>query len=176
MNSPKVLPCVALIAALVACGGDKKETAGAAGTAAPPPAAGAGGGKPSVSKATDDVATGNRTDMYLDRYRFGIAADADGIVVRETSAIPPGSPVFISLYARNAPAGAEMRLAWNDVAKKTPVGEEIVKPVGEKGFVTFHQAKSLPEGSYRAELYIREPGKPEWRDLGGHDFHVGNPK
>jgi hypothetical protein len=169
-RSLKVLPLLALATALVACGGKRGEVAaGGGGEKSEAPARRDSG---SVSKATDDIPTSNRTEMYLDRYRFGITTDADGIVVKESDWIPPGSTVAISLYLRNAPAGSELRLVWNDASTKASLGEEI-KPVGEKGFVTFKQAKSLPEGSYVAELFFRHPGAKEWRDLGGHNFKVG---
>ena len=66
-----------------------------------------------------------------------------------------------------------MRVVWNDTARKAAVGDDIIKPVGDKGLVTFKQAAPLPKGSYRAELFFRHPGAKEWRDLGGHDFKVG---
>jgi hypothetical protein len=166
MKFPKVLCLLALTAVLACGGGGGKNEA---------PASTGGGEKPAVSnvsKATDDVPTSNRTEMYLDRYRFGTATDADGIVVTETDSIPPGSTASISLYARNAPAGSELRIVWKDLAKKAALGEEV-KPVGDKGFVTFKQASPLPEGSYSAELFFRDSAAKEWRDLGGHDFKVG---
>jgi hypothetical protein len=169
IKSLKVLAEFALVAMLVACGGSEKGG---------PPAAGPGGnagspGSNAASKASDEIPTKDRKEMYLDRYRFGIAADADGIVVKESDWIPPGSTVVISLYLRNAPTGSELRIVWNDLASKTSVGDDIIKPVGDKGLVTFKQASPLPNGSYRAELYFRQPEAKEWRDLGGHDFKVG---
>ncbi len=167
-KSPSAL-LLMLTAMLIACGGGddgrKKEA----------PASTGGGEKPpmsNVSKATDDIPTSNRTGMYLDRYRFGSATDADGIVVTETDSIPPGSTAAISLYARNAPAGSELRIVWKDVGKNAALGEES-KPVGEKGFVTFKQASPLPEGSYSADLFFRDAGTKDWRALGGHNFKVG---
>jgi hypothetical protein len=161
MKSAKDLPVIALAAFLLACGGSEKEG---------PPAP--SGGRSVVNKATDDIPTTNRKDMYLDRYRFGDVTDAAGIVVRETDWIPPGSTAAISLYLRNAPAGSELRLAWIDAVRNARVGEEV-KPVGDKGFVTFKQKDPLPAGKYRGDLYFRDPTEKEWRHLGGHDFRVG---
>ena len=169
IKSLKVLAVFALVGVLLACGGGEK--AGTKETAAAPPAGNPGNN--AASKAADEVPTRDRKEMYLDRYRFGIAADADGIVVKESDWIPPGTAVVISLYVRNAPANSELRVVWNDVTSKTAVGTEIVKPVGEKGLVTFKQAAPLPNGSYRAELFLRHPGAKDWQDLGGHDFKVG---
>lgn len=171
MRSLKVVPPLALAAVLAACGGGKKAEAPAdrGGKESETPAR----GRSAVSKAADDVPTSNRTEMYLDRYRFGTITDADGIVVKEGDWIPPDSTVAISLYLRNAPAGSELRISWIDSASKASVGEDIIKPVGDKGFVTFKQASPLPEGTYRAELFFRHAGAKEWKDLGGHDFNVG---
>ncbi len=171
MKTTKFLAVLTLTAVLVACGGSKTSEAPASG-GSKKDGAPARGGNSAVSKATDEVPTSNRKEMYLDRYRFGDSTDADGIVVRESDWIPAGSTAAISLFLRNAPAGSELRLVWNDVGAKSSVGEEV-KPVGDKGFVTFKQARSLPEGKYRAELYFREPATKEWKDLGGHDFKVG---
>lgn len=162
--SLKVLAGFALVAMLVACGGSEKDKGGT-------PARNSGSS--AVSKAADEIPTNDRKDMYLDRYRFGIATDADGIVVKESDWIPPGSTVAISLYVRNAPTGSELRVVWNDLASKTPVGDDIIRPVGDKGLVTFKQAAPLPAGSYRSEMFFRHPGAMEWRNLGSHDFKVG---
>jgi hypothetical protein len=158
----------ALVAILVACGGGEKEKGGT-----PARNSGSSAVSNAVSKASDEIPTSDRKDMYLDRYRFGTATDADGIVVKEGDWVPPGSTVVISLYVRNAPAGAELRVVWNDLASKTPVGDDIIRPVGDKGLVTFKQAAPLPAGSYRSEMFFRHPGAMEWRNLGSHDFKVG---
>jgi hypothetical protein len=147
---------------LVACGGSKKNGAPARS-----------GGRPAVSKATDDIPSSSRADMYVDRYRFGDATDADGIVVKETSVIRPGSTAAMSFYVRNVPAGTQVRVVWNDVTKNAALGEEV-KPVGDKGFVTFKQASPSPEGSYRVNMYFKQPASKGWDNLGTHDFRVGS--
>ncbi len=161
MNSPKVLPLLTLVAALVACGDGEKGGA---------PASHGG----AVSKAADDIPTGTSAEMYVDHYRFGDTTDADGIVVRETSLIRPGSTAAVSLYVRNVPAGTEVRIVWNDLTKNAAIGDED-KPVGDKGFVAFKRANPLPEGSYRVKMYFRRPESKGWENLGTHDFRVGNP-
>ena len=161
-KSPKFLAVLTLAAMLVACGCGKRNEAPARG-----------GGRAAVSKATDDVPSSSRKDMYVDRYRFGDATDADGIVVKETSVIPPGSTAVMSFYVRNAPAGTQVRIVWNDITKNAAIGEEV-KPVGDKGLVTFKQASPSPEGSYRVNMYFKQPGGKGWDNLGTHDFRVGS--
>jgi hypothetical protein len=168
-KSLKVLALLA-IAALFACEGKKGEApAAGGGKTSEAPARGKGG----VSKATDDVPSSSRTDLYMDRYRFGDNTDADGIVVRETSVIPPGSTAAMSFYVRNVPAGTQVRIVWNDSAKNTSLGEEV-KPIGDKGFVTFKQASPSPEGNYRVNMYYKLPTSGGWSPLGTHDFKVGS--
>ena len=172
MKSLKVLPLLTLAAALVACGGCKQEevSAGGGGKKAEAPARSS---RPAVSKATDDIPSSNRTDLWVDRYRFGDTTDADGIVVRETSVIAPGSAAAMSFYVRNVPAGTQVRVVWNDPAKNSATGEEV-KPVGDKGFVTFKQASPSPEGNYRVNMYYKMPQSKGWDNLGTHDFRVGS--
>lgn len=143
MRFAKVLPVLALVGALVACG---KESTPAGG--------------------------GNRTDVYTDPFRFGDAVDADGAVVRETSVIPTGSLAAVSFNLRNAPAGTQVRVLWKDVVKNADVGEEV-KSSGGKGFVAFRQPKSLPEGKYRVDMFYKPPEKKDWQYLGNHTFTVG---
>ena len=109
----------------------------------------------------------------MDRYRFGDTTDSDGIVVRETSVIRPGSTAALSFYVRNVPSGTQVRVVWTDLAKNAAMGEEV-KPVGGKGFVTFKQASPSPEGSYRVNMYYKQPQGPGWSNLGSHDFRVGS--
>jgi hypothetical protein len=159
---PKLLAVLTLAAMLFACGGGKRNEASARG-----------GGRAAASKATDEIPSSSRTGMYVDRYRFGNATDADGIVVNETSVILPGSTAAMSFYVRNVPAGTQVRIVWNDVAKNTAMGEKV-KPIGDKGFVTFKQASPSPEGSYRVNMYFKQPQSPGWSNLGTHDFTVGS--
>jgi hypothetical protein len=161
MKSPKVFLVLTLAAMLVACGGGEKNGSPARG-----------GGRAAVSKATDDIPTSNRTGLYLDHFRFGVAADADGIVVKETSVIPPGSAAVMSFYVRNVPAGTPVRIVWNDLTRNSAVEE--VKPVGDKGLATFKQASPSPEGSYRVNMYVKQPASKGWDNLGTHDFRVGS--
>ena len=170
-KSLKVLPLLTIVAMLVACGGGKKNEApaGGGGKKSEPPAR----GRAAVSKATDDIPTSNRADLYVDHYRFGDTTDADGIVVKETSVLAPGSTAAMSFYVRNVPAGTQVRVVWNDLAKNAPMGEEV-KPVGDKGFVSFKQASPSPEGSYRVNMYYKQPQGPGWNNLGTHDFRVGS--
>jgi hypothetical protein len=169
---PKIPSVLMLAAMLVACGGGKKnETAASGGSKKD--GAPASGGRPAVSKATDDIPSSSRTDMYVDRYRFGDATDADGIVVKETSVIPPGSTAAMSFYVRNSAAGTQVRIVWNDITKNAATGEEV-KPVGDKGLVTFKQASPSPEGSYRVNMYFKQPASKGWDNLGTHDFRVGS--
>ena len=170
MKTLKVLPLLALAAVLVACGGGKKEEVSAGGgKKAEAPAR----SRPAVSKATDDIPSSNRTDLFMDRYRFGDSTDPDGIVVRETSVIAPGSAAAMSFYVRNVPAGTQVRVVWNDPAKNAAMGEEV-KPIGDKGFVTFKQASPSPEGNYRVNMYYKMPQSKGWDNLGTHDFKVGS--
>jgi len=170
-KSLRVLPLLTLAAVFIACGGKKSETsAGGGGKKGEVPAR---SGRPAVSKATDDIPSSGRTDLYVDRYRFGDATDADGIVVRETSVIAPGSTAAMSFYVRNVPAGTQVRIVWNDVTKNAAIGEEV-KPVGDKGFVTFKQANPSPEGSYRVNMYFKQPASKGWDNLGTHEFRVGS--
>lgn len=162
MKTTKVLAALTVTAGLLACGGGRKDEAPARG-----------GGKAAVSKATDDIPSSSRTDMYVDRYRFGDATDADGIVVKETSLIPSGSTAAMSFYVRNSPAGTQVRIVWNDITKNAATGEEV-KPLGDKGFVTFKQASPSPEGSYRVNMYFKQPSSKGWDNLGTHDFKVGS--
>ncbi len=168
----KVPLTLTLAAILVACGCSKKSEAPAAG-AGKKSEAPARSGRPAVSKATDDIPSSNRTDLYVDRYRFGDTTDADGIVVRETSLIAPGSTAAMSFYVRNVPAGTQVRIVWNDPVKNAALGEEV-KPVGDKGFVTFRQASPSPEGNYRVNMYYKMPQGRGWDNLGSHDFKVGS--
>lgn len=169
-KSLKVLPLLAMAAVLLACQGKKSETpAAGGGTKSEAPARGKGG----VSKATDDVPSSSRTDLYMDRYRFGDNTDADGVVVRETSVIPPGSTAAMSFYLRNVPAGTQVRIVWNDSAKNASLSEEV-KPVGDKGFVMFKQASPSPEGNYRVNMYYKLPTSGGWSPLGTHDFKIGS--
>jgi hypothetical protein len=169
-KSPKFLAVLTLAAMLVACGGSKKNEASASKKDGAPAR---GGGRAAVSKATDDIPSSSRTDLYVDRYRFGDATDANGIVVKETSVIPPGSTAAMSFYVRNAPAGTQVRIVWNDLAKNAAMGDEV-KPVGDKGFVTFKQTSPSPEGSYRVNMYFKQPASNGWDNLGTHDFRVGS--
>ncbi len=170
MRSLKVFPVLTLAATLAAGSCGKSEAPGVgAGKKSEAPARGKGG----VSKATDDIPSSSRTDLYVDRYRFGDATDADGIVVKETSVIPPGSVAAMSFYVRNVPAGTQVRIVWNDVGKNVAVGEEV-KPIGDKGFVTFKQSSPSPEGNYRVNMYYKFPQAAGWSNLGTHDFRVGS--
>ena len=165
MKSVKFLfVSLGLATLLVACGESGKTGATPAGSRA---------GKPAVSKATDDVPSGNRTGFYVDHFRFGDTTDADGIVVKESSVIPPGSTPAVSLYIRNAPAGTQMRVVWNDIGANAALGEEV-KPVGDKGFVAFKRAAALPEGSYRLTMSYKQSPTGAWENLGSYDFKVGN--
>jgi hypothetical protein len=172
MRPSKVLAVLTLAAVLPAYGCSKKSEA-PSGVTGKSEAPARGGGRAAVSKATDDIPSSSRTDLYVDHYRFGDSTDADGIVVRETSVIPPGSTAAMSFYVRNAPAGTQVRIVWNDVAKNTAMGEKV-KPIGDKGFVTFKQASPSPEGSYRVNMYFKQPQSPGWSNLGTHDFTVGS--
>jgi hypothetical protein len=170
-KSLKVFPLLAAAAMLVACGGKKSEAPAAEGgkrTEAP-----ARSSRQAVSKATDDIPTSNRADLYVDHYRFGDTTDADGIVVRETSVIPSGSIAAMSFYVRNVPGGTQVRVVWNDLARNAAIGEEV-KPVGDKGFVTFKQASPSPDGSYRVNMYYKPSQGAGWSNLGTHDFKVGS--
>jgi hypothetical protein len=162
MSSLKVFPPILLTATLVACGGKTGEAPARSGRAA-------------VSRATDDTPTSNRTDLYVDRFRFGCSkdADSDGIIVRETSLIPPGLTAAMSFYVRNVPAGTQVRVVWNDLGANATLGEEV-KPVGGKGLVTFKQESPSPEGSYRVNMFVKQPQSQGWGNLGSHDFKVGN--
>lgn len=171
-KSPKFLAVLTLAAMLVACDGSGKNEASASG-GSKKEAPAKGGGRAAVSKATDDIPSSSRADMYVDRYRFGDFTDADGIVVKETSAIPPGSTAAMSFYVRNAPTGTQVRVVWNDLTKNAAMGEEV-KPVGDKGFVAFKQASPSPEGSYRVNMYFKQPASKGWDNLGTHDFRVGS--
>lgn len=110
--------------------------------------------------------------MYVDLFRFGDTATADGIVVRETDVIPPGSTAAVSLYVRNVPSGTRVRLVWSAAAGKAATAEDV-KAVSDKGFVTFKQPKPLPEGNYRVDMYYKEPNGTRWNNLGTHEFKVG---
>ncbi len=171
-KSAKVFLTLMLSAALAACGCSKKnEVSAGGGKKSEAPARGRG--RAAVSKATDDIPSSSRTDMHVDRYRFGDATDADGIVVKETSVIPPGSTAAMSFYVRNALAGTQVRIVWKDITKNAAIGEEV-KPVGDKGFLTFKQANPSPEGSYRVNMYFKQPASTGWDNLGTHDFRVGS--
>lgn len=159
---PRFLAVLTLATMFVACGGGEKSAAPARS-----------GGRSAVSKATDDIPSSSNTGMHVDRYRFGDATDSDGIVVRETSVIPPGSTAAMSFYVRNAPAGTQVRIVWNDTTKNAATGEEV-KPVGDKGFMTFKQASPSAEGSYRVNMYFKQPTSKGWETLGTHDFRVGS--
>lgn len=163
MKSPKLLFLLLLCVTLAACGRSEKAAAPAAGGAAAAPA---------VTSPAKQVASGGDPSAHVDRFQFGDATDANGVVVSETSVIRPGSTAALSLYLRNAPAGTQMRVVWNDMDKKAAVGEEV-KAVGDKGFVTFQRAKPLPAGSYRVTMSFRPSPADKWEDLGSHDFKVG---
>jgi hypothetical protein len=171
MTFVKVIPVLSVAVALVACGGQKGE-APSAGGSKKSEAPATSSRRAAVSKATDDIPSSNRTDLYVDRYRFGDTTDADGIVVKETSVIAPGSTAAMSFFVRNVPASTQVRVVWNDVGKNATVGEEV-KPVGDKGFVTFKQASPSPEGNYRVNMYYRVSQSSGWSNLGTHDFRVG---
>ena len=153
-----------LAALLVACGQSGNGGASSGGRST---------GKPAVSKAADDIPSTNRTGFHVDRFRFGDTADADGIVVKETSALPSGASPAISLYLRNAPAGTQVRVVWNDLAKNAALGEDV-KPIGDKGFVAIKKAAPLPDGSYRATMSYKPGPDRAWENLGTHDFKVGS--
>jgi hypothetical protein len=111
--------------------------------------------------------------MYVDYFRFGDTVAADGIVVRETDVIPPGSTAAVSLYVRNVPSETQVRLVWSDAAGKAATAADV-KAVGAKGLVTFKQPKPLPEGNYRVDMYYKEPNGTGWNNLGTHAFTVGS--
>ena len=161
MKSLRVFPLLMLAVVLVACGGSKRNEA-----------ASRGGGVAGNAR-DDDIPTNTSSALYVDHYRFGDATDASGKVVRETSVIPPGSTAAMSFYVRNVPTGTEVRIVWKDLTKNADIGDDA-KPVSDKGFVTFKQAKPLPEGSYRVGMYVKQPKSKEWQSLGTHDFRVGH--
>ena len=173
MKSLRIIPLLTLAATFAASGCKRSEApaGGAAGKKSEAPATSSS--RAAVSKATDDIPSSNRTDLWVDRYRFGDTTDADGIVVRETSVIAPGSTAAMSFYVRNVPTGTQVRVVWNDPAKNAATGEEV-KPVGDKGFVTFKQASPSPEGNYRVNMYFKMPQSKGWENLGTHDFKVGS--
>ncbi len=109
----------------------------------------------------------------MDRFRFGDATDAEGIVVKEMSALSSGATPAMSLYIRNAPAGTQVRVVWNDLAKNAALGEDV-KAVGDKGFVAIKKAAALPDGSYRATMSYKTGPDKGWENLGSHDFKVGS--
>jgi hypothetical protein len=151
MTFTKLLPVLAVVGALVACG---KEPAAA------------GGGSSSGS------GSGSKTEVHTDPFRFGDAIDAQGVVVREISVIPASARPAMSFNVRNAPAGTQVRVVWKDVAKDAEAGEEV-KPIGDKGFVAFQRKQPLPEGNYRVDMFFKPPEAKEWRYLGTHLFTVG---
>ena len=150
MRFARVFAVLAVVGALLACG---KEAPGGA-------------------KSSSRTEAKNRTDVYTDPFRFGDAVDAQGVVVRETSVIPTGSLAAVSFYLHNVPAGTEVRMLWKDVANKADVGEEV-KPIGDKGFVSFRQPKPLPDGNYRVDMSYKPPSTKDWQSLGDHTFTVG---
>ncbi len=172
MKPLRIIPFLTL-AATFAATGCRKSDAPAGGSAATKSEAPSTSGRPALSKASDDIPSSTRTDLYMDRYRFGDTTDADGIVVRETSVIAPGSTAAMSFYVRNVPAGTQVRVVWNDPARNVAMGEEV-KPVGDKGFVTFKQTSASPEGNYRVNMYFKLPQGKGWDNLGTHDFRVGS--
>jgi hypothetical protein len=162
IKAPRVLVLLTLAGVLVSCGGGKERRAEARGGASP------------VSKAADDIPASNDPSVHMERFRFGDKTDADGIVVRERSALPPDSMVAMSFYVRNVPSGTQVRIVWSDTATDTAKGEET-GPVGDKGFVTFKHAKPFPVGKYRVTMYYKQPEGKSWAMLGTHDFKVGGP-
>ncbi len=126
----------------------------------------------SVSKATDDIPTSNRKDMYVDRFRFGDVTDADGIVTHEVDQIPAGSTAAMSFYVHNAPAGTQVRIVWKDLDSNAEASEPV-KSIGSKGLVAFQLPKPLAEGSYRLDMFYRPPEAKQWQTLGTHPFKVG---
>jgi hypothetical protein len=151
MRIARVFAVLAVVGALLACG---KEAATSAAPAAPA------------------AKSGSRTDVYTDPFRFGDAVDAEGVVVKETSVIPTNSLAAVSFYLHNVPEGTQVRVLWKDVVKNADVGEEV-KPIGNKGFVSFRQPKSLPDGNYRVDMFFKPPNTKDWQSLGDHTFTVG---
>jgi hypothetical protein len=145
---------------MVACGEKKQEAAAAA----------AGGASAATQPAVQ--APTPHPGIYVDRFQFGEGIDANGVIVKETSVLPPGSTAALSLLLRNAPAGTQMRAVWQDLKKNTTLGEEV-KTVGDQGLTNFQRAKPLLEGSYRVRIAYKRPDSDKWEDCGGHDFKVG---
>jgi hypothetical protein len=149
MRFARVFAVLAVVGVLLACG---KEAPG--------------------TKSSSRTDVSSRKDVFTDPFRFGDAVDAKGVVVRETSVIPTGSLGAVSFELHNVPEGTQVRVLWKDVVNKADVGEEV-KQVGDRGFVSFRQPKSLPDGNYRVDMYYKPPNTKDWQSLGDHTFTVG---
>jgi hypothetical protein len=104
MKSLKAFPLLTLAAVLAARGGGKKGEAPAGGGTSKKREAPARSGRPVVSKATDDILSSSRTDLYVDHYRFGDAIDADGIAEKPAKSRPVRLRQYRSLSETFPPA------------------------------------------------------------------------
>jgi hypothetical protein len=103
-----------------------------------------------------------------DPFRFGVSPDANGTVTLETDVIPAGSAAAMSFYV--LPPGIQVRTVWKDLASNAEAVEQV-KTTGSRGFVAFQQ--SLPEGSYRVDIFSKPPEAKQWQNGGSHSFRVG---
>jgi hypothetical protein len=124
---------LALVASLVACGESGKDNGA--------PGGGSRAGKPAVGKAADDVPSSNKTGIWVGHLRFGADTDGEGVVVQEMCSLGRAPPAMS--FHPQRPAGTQMRLVWNDLAKNAALGEEVAH--GDKGFVTFSRAAARGE-------------------------------
>lgn len=116
------------------------------------------------------------TGVYENAFRIGGGVSPDGAATNEKSVFNQGDPIYASFVVENAPDGAKARAVWSNFTKGNAKVAEEEKPLGKKGFVSFHVAdtSSWEPGDYRlVKVLITDPSNPKAvTNLGSKDFKL----
>jgi hypothetical protein len=131
-----------------------------------------GGGSATQGSATQGPATQAPAlrSPFVSLYRIGRSQAPDGSTTGETDMFAAGETVYMSFTVKNAPSDAKVRLVFSTLPDNRKVAE--LESTSTNGFVSFgmKDTKSWAPGTYRAEYFLLEDGKPN--SLGIHDFKI----
>jgi hypothetical protein len=135
---------VALCAvALLAC---QKPEAPAASKPAKP-----GANKPSDVRNAKVNEVIPKVPQFVDHALLGSEIGPDGTVSKESSSIPQGKPVYLTMVFRESPPGLQASAVWSSVGDKHPINTERKEMNGGK-VATFALPPVKP-GRYRVVGY-----------------------
>ncbi len=155
---------VALCVLFVACG-KSPEAPGKGGPAT--------AGKPAATLETSTPAPEAPKGIYMTKFRFGLSAGPDGIVISETRTIQPGEAIFASFEIPNAPPGSKVLAAWVLLPDRKPLSRQEAPITPDKPAVAFKaDSKGWPIGDYELEMSLAEAGKDKPTLVGTAQFKI----